>query len=184
MMTENKRFVKIFEDEVFYITDTHKANKTLKDFRSEIALDCLNHGGYSPGIIDEVAFEEYNEYLYENSMTGTEITDQLNTLFEENKKLTENILDYLACKYKQYIIGTPKDTVKNVAKLRLLTELYLEIKSGEYQEILSSYNSLKNLQSIPKPDLSFPRCKCIPVPVENKKETPAEVLKKTWEDIK
>ena len=84
-MTKNERYVKIFEDEVFYITDT-KNKKTYEDFRKEIALDNPTH---SVDILNQVAEEEYNDYLYENSMTATEITDALNNYEKVNQGLYE-----------------------------------------------------------------------------------------------
>jgi len=81
-MTE--RFKKIFEDEVFYITDT-KGLKTLDDFIKEITADYIQEE-YSHDIIKEVAQEEYNEYLYEHSMTAEEITTKLNKYYNNCKR--------------------------------------------------------------------------------------------------
>lgn len=90
------RFVKVFEDEVFYISDT-KNLKTLEDFRKEITADYIQEG-YSYDVIEEVALEEYNEYLYENSMTATEIVDKLNKYYNELNLLKRHLRsakDYL-----------------------------------------------------------------------------------------
>ena len=86
-MTE--RFMKLFEDEVYYIVDT-EGLKTLQDFIDETTREYINEG-YSYDIIKEVAQEEYNEYLYQHSMSATENVDTLNGLYNENKELKSYI---------------------------------------------------------------------------------------------
>ena len=122
-MDENKRFVKVFEDEVFYITDTRKLKKSYKDFRSEIALQCYGES-YETNTIDKVALEEYNEYLYENSMTATEITYNLNEFWEENqqfkKAAIELIKDYMKISDEQegIILGNaPMERANGIVEL-------------------------------------------------------------------
>lgn len=128
-MNENKRFVKIFEDEVFYITDT-KNLKTLKDFKNELTLDNINTN-HSWDIIDQVAKEEYNEYLYENSMTATEITSNLNEFWEENQQFKKAAIDlikhYLKISDEQegVLLGNAPDE-RAKAILELLANLGLQ----------------------------------------------------------
>ena len=85
-MTE--RFIKLFEDEVYYLVDT-EGLKTLQDFIDETTRDYINEG-YSHDIIKEVAQEEYNEYLYEHTMSATENVNTLNGLYNENKQLKQH----------------------------------------------------------------------------------------------
>lgn len=128
-MNENKRFVKIFEDEVFYITDTQKL-KSYKDFRGEVALDCYGES-YCTETIDKVALEEYNEYLYENSMTATEITSNLNEFWEENQQFKKAAIDlikhYLKISDEQegVLLGNAPDE-RAKAILELLVNLGLQ----------------------------------------------------------
>ncbi len=124
-----KRFVKIFEDEVFYITDTQNL-KTLKDFRGEIALDCYGQA-YEVETINKVALEEYNEYLYENSMTANEITNNLNEFWEENQRFKKAAIDlikhYLKISDEQegLLLGNAPDE-RAKAILELLSNLGLQ----------------------------------------------------------
>lgn len=92
------RFVKIFEDEIFYISDT-KNLKTLTDFENELREEYRDNGiGYNISTVQEIAKEEYCEYLYENSMTATEIADKLNKYYNELNLLKRHLRsakDYL-----------------------------------------------------------------------------------------
>lgn len=57
---ENERYQSVDMDEIYYITDTQKLNKTYEEFQEEHAKD------------------EWREYLLENSMDGTEVVEALN----------------------------------------------------------------------------------------------------------
>lgn len=86
-MTE--RFIKLFEDEVYYLVDT-EGLKTLQDFIDETTKDYINEG-YSYDIIKEVAKEEYDEYLYEHTMSAQENIDLLNKFYIENEAMVDLI---------------------------------------------------------------------------------------------
>lgn len=77
----SKKYELIDNDEVYYIVDTSKLSKTLEDFEKEFEDD--GDGDY----YKELAHEEYENYLYENSLDGTEIRDALNNQDEKIKKL-------------------------------------------------------------------------------------------------
>ncbi len=92
------RFVKVFEDEIFYISDT-KNLKTLTDFENELKEEYRDNGiGYNISTVQEIAKGEYGEYLYENSMAATEIVDKLNKYYNELNLLKRHLRsakDYL-----------------------------------------------------------------------------------------
>ena len=84
---ENKRYISIVLDELYYTIDT-KGLKTLTDFINEITEE-YEEENYNEDYITELANDEYSDYLYEHSMTGSEVEDRLNTYEHENQILRE-----------------------------------------------------------------------------------------------
>ena len=130
------RFQKIFEDEIFYITDT-KGLKTLDDFIKQIKTDYINEG-YSHDIIKEVAQEEYNEYLFEHSMTAEEITIKLNQYYNECKRAKK--LCEIAYRNWDNVIAAINEEIENTDNPEIkqfLTELLGKELSdeGEFKSI-------------------------------------------------
>ena len=66
---ENERYQSVDMDEIYYITDTQKLNKTYEDFLKD-------YGGEE--FQEELAKDDWREYLLENSMDGTEVVEALN----------------------------------------------------------------------------------------------------------
>ena len=66
---ENERYQSVDMDEIYYITDTQKLNKTYEDFLK-------NYEGEE--FQEEHAKDDWREYLLENSMDGTEVVEALN----------------------------------------------------------------------------------------------------------
>lgn len=66
---ENERYQSVDMDEIYYITDTQKLNKTYEDFLKDYEGEEFQ---------EEHAKDDWREYLLENSMDGTEIMDALN----------------------------------------------------------------------------------------------------------
>jgi len=93
------RYVTMNEDEVFYVTDTTQV-RSLAKFK-EIFSDPEYE--YTPEEIEEVAKQEYWQELYEMSMDGKEIANQLNYYHMENyhlKKRIAELEDNLEYKHK------------------------------------------------------------------------------------
>ncbi len=80
-----KRFVTIDDDEVYYITDT-QGLKTLEDYIKEFSKPEYE---FMEDEAVEKAKEEYYQMIYEESMTATENVNMLNELYEENEWLKE-----------------------------------------------------------------------------------------------
>ena len=91
-MTEKyNRFISVLDDEMVYITDK-KGLKTLDDFIEEVKKEYLEDYNESEvkerhDEIIEVATDRYDDYLYSNCMSGFEIEDTLNRLYDENREL-------------------------------------------------------------------------------------------------
>ena len=92
-----KRFVTIDYDELYYTIDT-KGLKTLNDFIKETNNVWNEDGSLTEDKVKEIALEEYNQYLYENSMSSAEVENKLNNqnakimeLESENQKLNSKI---------------------------------------------------------------------------------------------
>lgn len=66
---ENERYQKVDMDEIYYITDTQKLNKTYEDFLKDYEGEEFQ---------EEHAKDDWREYLLENSMDGTEVVEALN----------------------------------------------------------------------------------------------------------
>ena len=92
-----KRFVTIDYDELYYTIDT-KGLKTLNDFIKETNNVWNEDGSLTEDKVKEIALEEYNQYLYESSMSSAEVENKLNNqnakimeLESENQKLNSKI---------------------------------------------------------------------------------------------
>lgn len=66
---ENERYQSVDMDEIYYITDTQKLNKTYEDFLKYYEGEEFQ---------EEHAKDDWREYLLENSMEGTEVVEALN----------------------------------------------------------------------------------------------------------
>lgn len=66
---ENERYQSVDMDEIYYITDTQKINKTYEDFLKDYEGEEFQ---------EEHAKDDWREYLLENSMDGTEVVEALN----------------------------------------------------------------------------------------------------------
>lgn len=66
---ETKRYQIVDMDEIYYITDTQKLNKTYEDFLKDYEGEEFQ---------EEHAKDDWREYLLENSMDGTEVVEALN----------------------------------------------------------------------------------------------------------
>lgn len=66
---ENERYQSVDMDEIYYITDTQKLNKTYEDFLKDYEGEEFQ---------EEHAKDGWREYLLENSMDGTEVVEALN----------------------------------------------------------------------------------------------------------
>ena len=66
---ENERYQSVDMDEIYYITDTQKLNKTYEDFLKDYEGEEFQ---------EEHAKDDWREYLLENSMDGTEVVETLN----------------------------------------------------------------------------------------------------------
>ena len=66
---ENERYQEVDMDEIYYITDTQKLNKTYEDFLKDYEGEEFQ---------EEHAKDDWREYLLENSMDGTEVVEALN----------------------------------------------------------------------------------------------------------
>lgn len=66
---ENERYQRVDMDEIYYITDTQKLNKTYEDFLKDYEGEEFQ---------EEHAKDGWREYLLENSMDGTEVVEALN----------------------------------------------------------------------------------------------------------
>ena len=92
-MVKYQRFESLLDDEMMYIADK-KDLKELDDFIKEVTNEY--HQDYSEDEvkerfdeIEEIAVDRYDDYLYENSLTGNEILELLNNLHDENIDLKE-----------------------------------------------------------------------------------------------
>ena len=83
-----KRFVALDNEEVYYITDT-KDLKTLTDFIKKFSDPEYE---YSKEEVLSAAKEEYWQMIYENSMSAKENVDMLNGLFDKSEQLSKKIL--------------------------------------------------------------------------------------------
>ena len=66
---ENERYQSVDMDEIYYITDTQKLNKTYEDFLKDYEGEEFQ---------EEHAKDDWREYLLENSMDGAEVVEALN----------------------------------------------------------------------------------------------------------
>ena len=66
---EKERYQSVDMDEIYYITDTQKLNKTYEDFLKDYEGEEFQ---------EEHAKDDWREYLLENSMDGTEVVEALN----------------------------------------------------------------------------------------------------------
>ena len=66
---DTERYQSVDMDEIYYITDTQKLNKTYEDFLKDYEGEEFQ---------EEHAKDDWREYLLENSMDGTEIMETLN----------------------------------------------------------------------------------------------------------
>ena len=66
---DTERYQSVDMDEIYYITDTQKLNKTYEDFLKDYEGEEFQ---------EEHAKDDWREYLLENSMDGTEIMEALN----------------------------------------------------------------------------------------------------------
>lgn len=87
----NKRYISIDLDELYYTIDT-KDLITLQDFIDEIHDEYLEDE-YTIDEIEEIANENYSDYLYEHSLSASEVETLLNTYEQKNRELqTQNEL--------------------------------------------------------------------------------------------
>lgn len=91
-MSENKRYVAIDHEEVYYITDTDGL-KTLDDFIKEFSKSEYE---FTEDEILSAANEAYWEMIYENSMTAKENVDELNDLYEERNYFERKKEEFLS----------------------------------------------------------------------------------------
>lgn len=66
---DTERYQSVDMDEIYYITDTQKLNKTYEDFLKDYEGEEFQ---------EEHAKDDWREYLLENSMEGTEVVEALN----------------------------------------------------------------------------------------------------------
>ena len=66
---DTERYQSVDMDEIYYITDTQKLNKTYEDFLKDYEGEEFQ---------EELAKDDWREYLLENSMDGTEVVETLN----------------------------------------------------------------------------------------------------------
>lgn len=66
---DTERYQCVDMDEIYYITDTQKLNKTYEDFLKDYEGEEFQ---------EEHAKDDWREYLLENSMDGTEVVEALN----------------------------------------------------------------------------------------------------------
>ncbi|WP_405288916.1 hypothetical protein [Methanobrevibacter sp.] len=66
---DTERYQSVDMDEIYYITDTQKLNKTYEDFLKDYEGEEFQ---------EEHAKDDWREYLLENSMDGTEVVEALN----------------------------------------------------------------------------------------------------------
>ena len=66
---DTERYQSVDMDEIYYITDTQKLNKTYEDFLKDYEGEEFQ---------EELAKDDWREYLLENSMDGTEVVEALN----------------------------------------------------------------------------------------------------------
>ena len=66
---DTERYQSVEMDEIYYITDTQKLNKTYEDFLKDYEGEEFQ---------EEHAKDDWREYLLENSMDGTEVVEALN----------------------------------------------------------------------------------------------------------
>ena len=99
-----KRFVEIDCDEVYYITDTEEL-ETLDDYIEEFSKAEYE---FDEEEVLCTAKEEYWQMIYEHSMSAYENVNMLNQLFEENEQLKQQLKDYYnafdcsKCRYQNY----------------------------------------------------------------------------------
>jgi hypothetical protein len=82
------RFIRVENDEFFYIADASKLSRNLEWFEEYYKEDY-------PEDYEQVAKEEYFEYLYENSMSGSEVEGTMNDLHDKVIRYESTILDSL-----------------------------------------------------------------------------------------
>ena len=80
-----ERFELFDDGEFCWIADKKRCEKTLKDFKQEI----IDEGIIDEDYIRDLAEENYYDYLYDNTLTGSELVDLLNKLHRQNKKLRQ-----------------------------------------------------------------------------------------------
>ncbi|MBQ6220147.1 MAG: hypothetical protein IJH63_10415 [Methanobrevibacter sp.] len=85
-MSKN-RFVKLLDDEIYYLVDT-KGLKSLEDFKEEY-YHCDDSEEFSEDEVLRMAMEDYYEYLYEYSLTADENLALLNNFNNENGVLED-----------------------------------------------------------------------------------------------
>ena len=83
-----KRFVVLDNEEVYYITDT-KDLKSLNDYIKKFSHPKYEH---SEEEALSAAKEEYWQMIYENSMSAKENVDMLNGLFDKSEQLSKKNL--------------------------------------------------------------------------------------------
>lgn len=66
---DTERYQSVDMDEIYYITDTQKLNKTYEDFLKDYEGEEFQ---------EEHAKDDWRKYLLENSMDGTEVVEALN----------------------------------------------------------------------------------------------------------
>lgn len=100
---DNERFVSFDDGEYYYISDTEEHNKTLEEFKNELMKvwkDELEEGETSLEDIEEMAQDEYYNYLYDHSMDGHEVVDMMNRqedTINELKRDLKTVLDKYEC---------------------------------------------------------------------------------------
>ncbi len=103
-MSNDKRFVAIDNDEIYYITDT-KGLKTLDDYIKEFNKPEYE---FDEEEANRVAQEEYWQMIYENSMGAKENVNLLNNFYKENEQLKKELKKYTdafdcsQCRFQNY----------------------------------------------------------------------------------
>ena len=102
----DKRYAYADFEEYCCITDTQEAPKKLEDFKQELINDgTLEDYDGDMEVIEELAQENYDEYLIDYCMGGHEIFNRLNEQEEKIQELESEIkfLKIVIMKNEQYI---------------------------------------------------------------------------------
>jgi len=88
-MTTESRFIQLDLDELYYIADKTKI-RSLDYFRERYSDPEYE---YTEDEIEQCAKDDYCQEIYENSMSGDEVIEQLNNYHVENYHLKKRIAE-------------------------------------------------------------------------------------------